>query len=219
MAEPSYLRDVRASYDTVAVDYAEFVRPVFEDDVVGRAMLVAFARLVRATGGPVADVGCGPGHVTAFLHSLGLAAFGVELSPGMVAVARRDHPELTFDVGTMTDLALLDGVLGGIVAWYSVIHSPPEVLPRVFEEFYRVLAPGGHLLLGFHVGDERRRKENGYGHEMSLDLYRLPPDRLAELATRAGLTVDARLVEEPKTARAPFGCLLVRKPAAARVQG
>lgn len=154
MTEPSHLHETRASYDTVAVDYAELVRPAFEGDLLGRAMLGAFAELVRAAGGgPVADVGCGPGHVTAHLHSLGLPAFGVELSPGMVEVARRDHPGLRFDVGTMTALELADGELDGVVAWYSIIHTPPEVLPTVFEEFHRVLAPGGHLLVFEGVND------------------------------------------------------------------
>lgn len=214
MTEPSYLRETRCSYDTVAVDYAKLVPPAFEGDLLGRAMLGAFAELVQAAGsGPVADVGCGPGHVTAHLHSLGLAAFGVDLSPRMVEVARRNYPGLRFDIGTMTALGLADGELGGIVAWYSIIHTPPEVLPAVFDEFHRVLAPGGHLLLGFHVGDERRRKEKGYGnHEMSLNIYLLPPDRIAELATRVGLVVHATLVGEPESMRVPQACLLVRRP-------
>ncbi|WP_049565327.1 class I SAM-dependent DNA methyltransferase [Streptomyces sp. SBT349] len=218
MTEPSYLRDTRASYDTVAADYARLVPAAFARDAWGRAMLAAFAELVWEAGdGPVADVGSGPGHVTAHLRALGLDAFGVELSPGMVAVARRDHPGLRFDVGSMTDLDLADGELGGIVAWYSVIHLPPEVLPAVFDEFARVLAPGGHLLLGFHVGDERRHKDEGYGgHAMSLDVYLLPPDRLAELATRAGLVPHARLLIEPAVpGGTPGACLLLHKRDAA----
>ena len=76
-----------------------------------------------------------------------MTAFGVDLSPEMVALARRAHPGLRFDEGSMTALDLPDGALGGIVASYSIIHIPPERLPAVFAEFHRVLAPGGHMLV------------------------------------------------------------------------
>jgi len=81
----------------------------------------------------------------------------------MVAVARRAHPDLRFDEGSMTALDLADGVLGGIVAWYSIIHTPPQRLPVTFTEFHRVLGPGGHLLLAFQAGDEKVHLEHGYG--------------------------------------------------------
>ena len=59
--------------------------------------------IISSGPGPVADVGCGPGHVTAFLKNHGLDVFGVDLSPGMIAQARAAHPELRFDIGSMTD--------------------------------------------------------------------------------------------------------------------
>ncbi|HEX8626971.1 MAG TPA: class I SAM-dependent methyltransferase [Catenuloplanes sp.] len=215
MGQPSYLTAVRAAYDTVAADYAEVLRAELAGKPLDRALLAAFAALVRAAGGgPVADLGCGPGRVTAHLHELGLDAFGVDLSPGMVAVARRDHPGLRFDTGSMAELDLGDGVLGGIVAWYSIIHTPPERLSVVFAEFGRVLAPGGELLLAFQVGDERIRLEQAYGHAISCDVYRLAPDRVVELLARAGLVVHARMLREPegreKTRQA---YLMARKPA------
>ncbi|WP_329175773.1 class I SAM-dependent methyltransferase [Streptomyces sp. NBC_01477] len=213
MDEPLHLREIRTSYDTVAADYARLARPGFEADVLGRSMLGAFAELVRAAGGgAVADAGCGPGHVTAYLRSLGLDAFGVELSPGMVAVARRAYPGVRFDTGTMTALDAADGELGGVVAWYSTVHTPPDELPAVFGEFVRALAPGAPVLLGFHTGDERRRKTEGYGgHPMALDVYRRPPGRVAEQAARAGLVVDATLLRELAGPGGPQACLLLHK--------
>jgi SAM-dependent methyltransferase len=86
---------------------------------------------------------------------------GIDLSPSMVEVARRAYPGVPFDEGSMSDLDWADGALGGIVAWYSIIHIPPDELPPLFAEFRRVLAPGGYVLLAFQVGDERIRVERG----------------------------------------------------------
>ena len=124
MAEPLHVKTTRAAYDTVAGSYAELLAHELSAQPVDRAVLALFAELVPS-GGRVADLGCGPGRVTAHLSGLGVEVFGVDLSPGMVGEARRRHPGLRFDVGSMTALELPDGALTGIVAWYSVIHTPP----------------------------------------------------------------------------------------------
>ncbi|TWD80416.1 methyltransferase family protein [Kribbella amoyensis] len=207
MTDPSLLQDIRTSYDTVAASYAELVRG---GDAWELPVLGIFANLVPP-GARVLDVGCGPGRVTAILRSLGLDASGVDLSPGMIEIARRDHPHVPFEVGTMTALDCPDGDLGGLVAWWSIVHLPREVLPQVLAEFHRVLAPGGRLLIGFHVGDTQRHKDSGYGgHAMSVDVYRWLPDRLTALATAAGFTVEAQLVTDP-AGEVPGGRLLFHK--------
>jgi len=217
VTEPDFLRTARVFYDAVATDYAEHFHAWLASKPLDRALLAGFAELVRAGGvGPVADVGCGPGWVTAHLHGLGLTAFGVDLSSQMVEVARRAHPGLRFEVGSMMALDLPDGVLGGIVAMYSIIHIPQDRLPEVFAEFHRVLAPGGHVLVVFQVGDESLHLTGAFGHAVSLDFHRRQPDRVAELLSQAGLTLWARLLREPddggveKTQQA---YLLARKPA------
>lgn len=216
MTEPSYLRAARAAYDTVAADYADRLRHRLDDEPFERAMLAAYAEIVRASGvpGPVADVGCGPGRITAHLHALGLEdVFGIDLSPGMIAVARRDHPGLRFREGTLADLDIADETLGGVVAWYSIIHTPPEGQPAALAEFHRVLAPGGHLLLAFQVGDEPFHATEVYGHQVVLDFHRLSPDRAATMLAEAGLPVVAQLEsarrEFERTAQA---YLIARKP-------
>lgn len=212
VTEPSVLHDTRAAYDAVATRYAELFSNVLETLPMERAMLTAFAELVQAhNAGPVADIGCGPGHVTAHLHALGLTTFGIDLSSEMVALARGAHPDLRFDEGSMTALDLADGVLGGILAFYSIIHTPPQQLPVVFTEFQRVLAPGGHLLLGFFAGDDPLPQE--FDHKVTL-AYRWSPDSLAELLREAGFVEVARLRREPYESERQFqhAQLLVRKP-------
>ena len=214
MAEPSFLTAVRESYDTVAVDYVERVPPPAEMDQLLRAMLAGFAELVRRAGPePVADLGCGPGRVTAHLAGMGVPAFGVDLSPKMIGLARHAYPNLRFTEGSMTSLATGDDELGGILAWYSTHHTPPQWLPTVFAEFHRTLTPGGHLLWGDYVGDERLHSTQGYGRPVSYESYLLPLDRMAGLLEQAGLLVTARLEQEPGARlKRPHACLLARKP-------
>lgn len=205
---------VRVTYDTVAVDYARLLPDLSYEAPLDIAMLATFAEAARAAAlGPVADIGCGTGRVTAHLASLGLDVFGIDLSPGMVEVARRSYPDLRFGVGTMTELGIADGSLGGLLGWYSVIHTPPEQLPRVFAEFFRILAPGAPLLLGFHAGNERRAMRQAYGHEVDCDSYRLPPDQIAAELREAGFDVHTRLVRAPAGAeKAPQASILARRP-------
>ncbi|MET8962217.1 class I SAM-dependent methyltransferase [Streptomyces sp. NPDC004074] len=216
MIEPTYLAAVRESYDTVAAAYVERVKSPAELDPLSRAMLAAFAEVVRtADRGPVADLGCGPGKVTAYLAALGVSAFGVDLSPKMIELARQAHPALRFTVGSMTGLALPDGELGGILAYYSTHHTPPEVLPVVFAEFHRALAPGGHLMMAGYVGDDvRLRPAQAYGgHPVSYESHLQPPDWLAAMLGEAGFAVTARLLQEPAgEVRRTIATFLARKP-------
>ena len=78
MTEPSWLHDMRRSYDVVAADYAELLRDELGAKPLDRAMLAAFVELVQAGGGgPVADLGCGPGRITGPLAALELDVHGV----------------------------------------------------------------------------------------------------------------------------------------------
>ncbi|MFD6563363.1 class I SAM-dependent methyltransferase [Micromonospora profundi] len=194
MDENDWLADTRTSYDTVADSYADLLRGLLADAPYERAAFALFADLVRAAGGgPVADVGCGSGRITAHLHELGMDAFGIDLSPGMIDVARRDHPSLRFEVGSMTDLQLAEGSVAGLMAWYSLIHIPDDQIGAVLAHFRRVLRPGGPLLLGFHVGDETTLKTQGYGgHPMNVYVHRRQPAQMAAWLHDAGFTVEAQ---------------------------
>jgi SAM-dependent methyltransferase len=219
VSEPDFLRETRASYDAVAAGYAEWLEGELVAKPLDRGMLGGFAELVREAGlGPVVDVGCGTGRVTAWLSGHGVAASGIDLSPGMIEQARRLHPGLRFEVGSMLALDLPDGALGGVLAWYSTIHVPDESLPGVFAEFRRVLAPGGLVLLGFQAGDETRHMTEALGHAVSLDFRRRQPDLLARMLEQAGLEVRARMRREPDdsgefTEVTPQAFLLARKAA------
>ena len=198
----SWLSETRASYDTDATGYADKVRGLLDGSPYLRASLALFAELVReAGGGPVADVGCGPGYVTDHLHDAGVDAFGIDLSPEMIAIARGDYPHLRFEVGTMTDLDLADDSVAGIVAFWSVIHVPDDAVPGVFEEFRRVLQPHGLVLVGFHVGDETQHTSQGYtGRPINVDSHHRRPGTVARWLRDAGFSIEAEMVLRPDEA-------------------
>ncbi|MFJ3790591.1 class I SAM-dependent methyltransferase [Kitasatospora sp. NPDC090091] len=201
----------KASYDTVAEDYQERIGGELADKPVDRALLGAV--LEEAAGGPVADLGCGPGHVAAWLAEQGAEVVGIDLSPGMVAVARREHPAVEFREGDLLRLPAADGEFAAAVALYSVIHLEPHELKPAFAEMRRVLRPGGVLLVSFHLGAEVRRLEEWWGHAVDVDFHFLDQDAVAEQLTEAGFAVEARLQRAPRPHEAEThrGYLLARR--------
>ncbi|MDA0567103.1 class I SAM-dependent methyltransferase [Streptomonospora sp. S1-112] len=209
-ASSAHLEATADAYDAVAVIYDELARDALDAFPLDRAMLAAFAAHVRAAGsGPVAELGCGPGRTTAHLRELGLDVFGVDLSPVMIDLARTSFPDLRFEVGSMDALDLADGALAGVVSWYSLIHLPPAQVPAYLAEFARLLAPGGHLLLGFFEAEGGPVTE--FDHKVTT-AYRWPIDELAGLARAAGFTEIGRMLREPgDNERFRRGALLMRR--------
>lgn len=202
--QPADLQMVRASYDRVADNYVAMGAGDLAPAPWLRAALAAFAEDVRALG-PVLDVGCGPGTVTAHLARLGLDVSGVDLSPRMITHARRLHPTLQFAVASATDLDLAEASLGGVLGWWSLFHLPRTVLPDVLASFARALVPGGQLLLGTHAGDGDIERTEVYGVPVTWTTRLWQPRQLAALLARAGLqpVAELRLPPTPAAPSAP----------------
>ncbi|HEY1391357.1 MAG TPA: class I SAM-dependent methyltransferase [Ktedonobacterales bacterium] len=210
------LANTRASYDRVAGEYAARIAGELVGKPLDRALLACVAEQVGGLG-VIADIGCGPGHVAAYLHGLGAQVVGVDLSPEMVAIARQRSPEIPFEQGSMLALATPDASWGGIVALYSIIHLPPEDRPQALSEFYCVLRPGGLLLLAFHMGTEQRHVDEWWGQEVSLDTWFLQPREIEALLLEAGFIVEMSLVRQPYAPdvehQSQRAYILARKPA------
>ena len=191
----------RASYEAVAGAYAEAMSDELRRKPLDRALLTAFAEQVRevARGNArVWDVGCGPGHVTAFLAGLGLHAAGVDLSDGMVAEARKRHPDLEFSTGSMTALPAPDASWDGLVSFYSLIHMIGDAdLRAALAEYRRVLADGGLLLLAVHAGQEVRHSTDWFGAEVDVSFRFFDPAWLSTELEHAGFAVESLTRRQP----------------------
>jgi len=179
---------IRENYDRIAAEYARRMFRELEAKPFDREQLTRFAGEVMGHG-PVCDLGCGPGHIARYLRDAGVDVHGVDLSPQMIVHARQLNPDIEFREGNMLALDLEDGSLAGIVAFYAIVNIPRESLPLAFAEMHRVLKPEGLLLLSFHIGDEVICPEELWGKRVSMEFYKLQPERITHLLTGAGFVI------------------------------
>jgi SAM-dependent methyltransferase len=186
---------VRRSYDAVASDYAKQFGDELADKPLDRALLGALVEQ-STEGAPIADLGCGPGHVAAWLSEHGADAVGIDLSPAMVDAARVAHPGIEFREGDLLSLPADDGAFGAAVAFYSIIHLDPDEVPAAMREIGRVLRPGGRFLVSFHIGTDTIHRDEWWDREVDLDFHLLAPDAVTSQLETAGFTVEALLERE-----------------------
>jgi SAM-dependent methyltransferase len=193
--DPSSQASIRAAYDLACEEYARRFVDELAHKPLDRELLARFAALVGPER-PVLDLGCGPGHTTAHLTSLGLAATGVDLSPNMVAKAQLLFPQPRFVAGDFFALPNESSSVGGILAFYCIVHLTPEQLVPAFSEMLRVLCGGGVLLLAFHAGSDIIRADNFLETGAALDFAFFEPEHVRAALETAGFEVlDVRLRE------------------------
>lgn len=171
------MEQVQRAYGVMAEQYIELVSStqMQADD------LALITRHLSIRPGAVLDVGCGPGHLTAHLRSLEVDATGLDLVPEFIDHAREAHPDGRYELGSMDQLPVPDSSVAGILAWYSLIHLPPDDIDGVLAELRRAMAPAGTLVVGFFDGEEIVAFE----HKVVTAHY-WPIDAFAERLGQAG---------------------------------
>jgi ubiquinone/menaquinone biosynthesis C-methylase UbiE len=192
-----HLQSIGRYWDSVAFRYLELFRHELHGKQFDRETLQSFA----ADLGPdatVCDVGCGPcGHVTRLLSDCGVHARGVDLSSACVALARTEQPALRFDVMDMGAMTFDDGVFDGLVAYYVLHYEPRASIQRVLGEFWRVLRPGGRILLVAKDGDGEGLVADPLGTGQEIFWSALPENDLVVLLAVTGFRILSSTVREP----------------------
>lgn len=194
--------EVRSAYDTVAQEYAACFPGTEPEEQVDLAMITHFVEQLTSSNKEVLDAGCGTGRISRFLSDRGCVVHGVDLSPGMLAMARRDHPDIATQVASITDLPFSDARFDGILYWYSIIHVADSDLAAVFHQARRVLRPGGVVLIAFQAGQGARDVAGAYrtlGYNVTLTRFHRTADQVSGLLAAADFREEARLVRRSLT--------------------
>jgi SAM-dependent methyltransferase len=194
--DPEKLASLKAGYNKVAGHYVERIFSELDHKPLDRLLLDQFAEGVGRSG-RVCDLGCGPGHVTNYVHRRGVNVFGIDLSSAMVDQARQLCPGIEFKTGNMLSLELEPESLAGIIAFYSIIHVPRDEVVTALCEMKRVLEPGGRLLLAFHIGDEIMHLDEWWGESVSVDFVFFQPEEMRNYLELAGLEIEEIVEREP----------------------
>jgi len=184
--------ELRAAHDVLAEFYAERLAGALDRMPIERAVLGLFCDLTLAAGlgTSVADIGCGTGRLEPYLAARGLSPRGIDLSPQMIRVARREYPGFGFDVADLRDLPIGSASLAGVVCWYSLMYLAPSHRPAAFGELARVVKPGGYLVTAFKAGDSQvRRGGRSTGLGVEFDVYWLAPEEMERQVTGAGFAM------------------------------
>lgn len=196
------MNDVSEAYSARAAEYIEALGVV-------EAMHPSDAALIASWGaqvdGPALDIGCGPGHWTAFLAERGLDIRGVDLTPAFIEHARATYPDVRFATGSVEALDASDASLGGVLAWYSLIHHTPDAIGPALDEIARALRPGGLLLVGFFEG----AIVEPFDHAVTT-AYRWPVAELGERLRASGFElVETHTRTSPNTR--PHAAIVARR--------
>ena len=181
--------ELRAAHDVLAEFYADRLADALDHMPAERAVLGLFCDLILTAGlgASVVDAGCGTGRLEPYLAARGLSPGGIDLSPEMIRVARRDRPGFDFDVADLRELPFGDASLAGVVCWYSLMFLAPADRPAACSELARVLKPGGYLVTAFKAGDSQvRRGGRSTGLGVGFDVYWLSPGEMERRLVEAG---------------------------------
>jgi len=178
------LETVTTAYGSIASLYIETLGSVEQAATEDRDLI---ARWSDTLPGPALDAGCGPGHWTAFLKARGVEVEGIDATPEFVKHAAHAHPDIRFQVADLREFSLAESSLGGVLAWYSLIHFDPADVPAMLSGFARALRPGGGLLVGFFSGDRREL----FDHRV-VPGWKWPMSEMADALEAAGFEIVSR---------------------------
>jgi len=179
--------DTIAWYDQNAEQYAEVQGKIADHDDVA-----LFASKLP-TEGYILDAGCAAGRDANLFTQKGLRVEGIDVSKGLIAIAKKNYPHLSFRIGNFLSLPYENETFDGIWAHQSLLHlETVEDVLTALKEFYRVLKPGGIILVlvKAKMGVEKTAvaKDAFSNHDRFFQYF--TKDELRELLSKSGFKIN-----------------------------
>ena len=190
------LNNIERMYDTVAKEYSETFFAEHEKKPKDQEILRRFS-IEIGDKKPVWDFGCGPGQTTKYLKDLGIEISGLDLSEKILEQARTTHPEINFRKGNILELEFDDDSIGGVVAFYAIVHFTEEQVEIAFLEVFRVLQPGGIFLFTYHIGEETIHLDEFLGKKIDIDFMFFTTDFIFSCLKDSGFEKIKIIEREP----------------------
>lgn len=181
---------VIADYDDIAKEYAE----EFFEDTSDNKYIDIFLDSLK--GIKILDVGCGNGKDCKYISQKGFDINGIDLSVGMLSIAKEKVPNGKFEVMDMTDITYPDDSYDGIISNCSLFHIPTEELPKTLESFRRILKPNGKLLLILQEGNGETMVEEPYRPGVHIYMNYFSTSQIQELLQQYGFEIGYLSKEE-----------------------
>lgn len=128
---------------------------------MARALLPEFTP--AQPGDLMVDLGCGPGHWTKILSDAGFACWGVDLSPAMIALAKKRDPKSVYACASFLDVELpaCRGItaLGEVLNYTFDRRNSGRALRGFFRRVWQALRPGG--IFAFDIAEPDRHTAAG----------------------------------------------------------
>ena len=190
------LSKIERMYDTIAKEYSETFSGEHEKKPKDQEILRRFSMEI-GNKKPVWDFGCGPGQTTKYLKVLEIEISGLDLSEKLLEQARANHPEINFRKGNILELELDDDSIGGIVAFYAIVHFTEEQVEIAFHEIFRVLQPGGLFLFTYHIGEDTICVKEFLGKKVDIDFMFFKTDFISSCLKNIGFEKIDIIEREP----------------------
>lgn len=190
-------KNIIETYDKIAANYAAHYMNELEHKPLDRLLLRDFASENKGKG-TILDIGCGPGQTTKFLSDEGCTnIIGTDISPVMIAEAKRINLQLNFEVADALSLNYNTDTFAAAVAFYAIVNLDYPVIKTAFTEINRVLKPGAPFLFSFHTGDDIVHLDELLNENVNIDFYFLDVDSIISLLKETCFSVTDALVRYP----------------------